>query len=187
MAHATELTSRIMAIGSRMGVITRSLRRCHAFMAVVGRLRLKPSLWHGAGMNLCWQVMRAAFWHRHPSPGPQPQGHQTKQETKKKAAHLLIISEHLPPVQTQATRPWCWHPMNASNPRFKQRRAVGRDAAKIGLKQGGGGMPPALKHASAATKLPSKRPAPSRHPTRCGHGCLWPALCPAPRPIGQNC
>lgn len=53
MTHATQLTSRIMAIGLGMGVITRSLRRRNAFMAVMGRLRLKASVWHGADMNLC--------------------------------------------------------------------------------------------------------------------------------------
>jgi hypothetical protein len=53
MTHATQLTSHIMAIGLGMGVITRSLRRRNAFMAVMGRLRLRASVWHGAGMNLC--------------------------------------------------------------------------------------------------------------------------------------
>ena len=33
----------------------------------------------------------------------------------------------------------------------------------------------------------SKHPAPKHHPTGCAHGCLWPAPCPAPRPIGRNC
>ena len=157
VANAAELASAIVAIGILNARI--GLRSC----VRMGRMRLGHRRCHGfmAVMHLVrWRVMRRA-------------------ECRHFKGMVRIALRHR-------------HPGARPKPqRHQAKQETKEKSAHVQIiSQGPACRPSArgktLTEPGEATQH-SKHPAPPCRPTEGAHGCLWPAPCPAPRPIGRSC